>query len=107
MSHHPPVTAFYAENKRARVYVNGHCGQKTKFSGTAIKVEQTGRIFVYIEAYKEEYAISLPELYLRGLLTGTPFVEVTGETVIVGTNGLAANLKFLAKPWFSGEYDLL
>jgi len=87
--------------------LNGHCGQKTKFSGTAIQVEQTGCLFIYVKKYNEEYALSLPELYLRGIMTGAPFVELTGETLVVcSAHKIAAKLLFLAKPWFSGEYNL-
>lgn len=65
-------------------------------------------MFVYVEKYNEEYAISLPELYLRGIVTGAPFVEITGETLIVCSNHqIAAKLRFIPKPWFSGEYNLV
>lgn len=63
---------------------------------------------MYIEKYNEEYAISLPELYLRGIVTGAPFVELTGETLIVcSLHQIAAKLRFIPKPWFSGEYNLV
>lgn len=108
MSHHPPVAAFYLRNKTAGVHLNGHCGQKTKFTGTSIQVEQTGCLFVYIDKYNEEYAISLPELYLRGIVSGSPFVELTGETLIVSSSHkIAAKIRFIPKPWFSGEYNLV
>lgn len=92
-------------NEKAGVHISGSSGQHTRFTGTAIKAEQTGRIFVYLPALDEEYVITLPELHVRGLLTGSPFVELTGEVVIIGTNGIGARLKFTPKPWFSGEYD--
>lgn len=108
MSHHPPVAAFYMKNERAQVHLNGHCGQKTKFTGTSIQVEQTGCLFVYVEKYNEEYAISLPELFLRGIVSGAPFVELTGETLIVSSSHkIAAKIRFIPKPWFSGEYNLV
>lgn len=108
MSHHPPVAAFYLRNNKAGVHLNGHCGQKTKFTGTSIQVEQTGCLFIFIEKYNEEYAISLPELYLRGIVSGAPFVELTGETLIVSSSHkIAAKIRFIPKPWFSGEYNLV
>lgn len=107
VSHHPPITGFYLRNEKAGVHISGSSGQHTKFTGTAIKVEQTGRIFVYLPKLDEEYVITLPELHVRGLLTGGPFVELTGEVVIIGTNGFGARLKFTPKPWFSGEYDTM
>lgn len=102
------MAAFQLANKQAGVYLNGHCGQKTKFSGTAIQVEQTGCLFVFVEKYGEEYAISLPELYLRGLVTGAPFVEITGECLVVcSRHDYAAKIRFIPKPWFSGSYNLV
>ncbi len=106
--HHPPVAAFHLTNEKAGVYLNGHCGQKTRFTGTAIQVEQTGCLFIYVQKYNEEYAISLPELYLRGIVTGAPFVELTGETLIVCSgHKIATKIRFIPKPWFSGEYNLV
>lgn len=102
------MAAFQLANAQAGVYLNGHCGQRTKFTGTAIQVEQTGCLFVFLQSWGEEYAISLPELYLRGLVTGTPFVEITGETLVVcSKHPVAARIRFLPKPWFSGEYNLV
>ena len=99
------MTGFYLKNDKAGVHINGYSGQKTSFTGTAIRAEQTGRFFIYLPHHNEEYMITLPELHVRGILTGSTFVELTGETVIVCTNGLGAKLKFIPKPWFSGEYD--
>lgn len=105
VSHHPPVTGFYLANKKAGVYISGSNGQQTSLAGTAIRVDQLGRIFVYLDPFDEEYMITLPQLHVRGLLTGSPFVELTGEVVIIGTTGIGGRLKFIPKPWFSGEYD--
>jgi hypothetical protein len=40
VSHHPPVTAFFAEIPSAGVSLCGHYGQKSKFKGTYINVIQ-------------------------------------------------------------------
>lgn len=42
VSHHPPITAYYMENKQAGVSLNGHSGQKTSFSGGSI-IGERGR----------------------------------------------------------------
>ena len=110
VSHHPPVTAFYFRNEKAGVYLNGHCGQKTRFAITAaaIKVEQTGNIALYIEKYGEEYVISYPELHLRGLVTGNMFVDLNGTVSIAcSSSGLEAKIEFLQKPWIGGEYHVI
>jgi hypothetical protein len=94
VSHHPPVSAFYLANQRAGVHVNGFSGQATNFTGTGIRYRQPGRVFLYLERHDEEYCITLPELEINGLLTGRPFVEITGEIDVTSTTQWAAHLKF-------------
>lgn len=136
--HHPPISAFYFKTKDDQLHVNGYSGQKTAFTGTAIKVTQEGLITMNLfikkdknsnnsnnsnnnfnrdridkkenlnENIKEEYQITLPELHIRGLLIGMPFLEITGETTIFcPQTGWKCHLKFLPKPWFTGEYDFV
>ena len=40
VSHHPPITAYFLENAKACVSVEGHSGQKTSISGRASLVMQ-------------------------------------------------------------------
>ena len=105
VSHHPPTTAFYLRNKTAGVHVNAFSTQKTRFLGTSIKADQHGNVFVYLEKFKEEYMLSLPEIYVRGILTGAPFIELTGDVAMVSSSGFGVKMRFIPKPWFSGEYD--
>lgn len=84
--------------------VSGYCGQKTKFKGTSIRVEQYGLCLVRVLNHQEEYTISLPELHMRGLLTGRIFVEITGDVFIKSNKGYEACLKFIPKPWLGGCY---
>lgn len=84
--------------------VIGYSGQKTKFKGASIRVEQYGLCTIRIPTYKEEYQISLPELHMRGLLSGKIFVEITGNVHIKSNKNYEAELKFISKPWFGGQY---
>lgn len=105
VSHHPPTTAFYLRNKTAGVHVNTFSTQKTRFMGTYIKAEQQGNVFVYLDKFDEEYMITLPDIYVRGLLTGAPFIELCGDVAFVSSSGFGVKMRFVPKPWFSGEYD--
>ncbi|KNE73255.1 hypothetical protein AMAG_17431 [Allomyces macrogynus ATCC 38327] len=109
VSHHPPVGAFYLDNAHQNIFLNGHCGQKTKFKTTSIKVEQTGRAVLTVHPPNgevDEYFITLPELVLRGLLTGQLFVELTGTSTITSSSGYLASFEYLPKPWFGGDYHV-
>jgi hypothetical protein len=98
------MSAYYFESKELNMCVSGYSGQKTKFKGTSIRVEQYGLCRVRVLKHQEEYSILLPELHMRGLLTGRIFVEVTGDVHIKSNKGYGAYLKFIPKPWFGGRY---
>lgn len=105
VSHHPPTTAFYLRNQTAGVHVNTFSTQKTRFLGTSIRAEQHGNVFLYVEKFEEEYMLTLPEIYVRGILTGAPFIELCGDVAMVSSSGYGVKMRFIPKPWFSGEYD--
>lgn len=107
VSHHPPISAFFFQNPQANVLLNGHCGQKTKFTGTSLKVKQEGSALLFLRNRNEEYRFDFPELVLHGLLTGSPYLEIIGNTTITCTSGIGARIQFLPKPWFSGEYNVV
>ena len=90
VSHHPPIkcaatlaseltcSAYYIENKAAKVSLQGHCAQKTSFSGKSINVKQVGHAIMRItlpDGKVESYLCTLPKLRIEGLLFGSPSVE--------------------------------
>ncbi|CEJ04458.1 hypothetical protein RMCBS344292_18419 [Rhizopus microsporus] len=103
--HHPPISAFYLEDEKAGVSLNGHTGQKSKFKGTSIRVEQVGRAVLYLKQYDEQYMLDFPDILIRGVLTGGAFIELGGVCTIVGSNNTKATIEFVPKPWFGGEYN--
>ncbi|KAL0096397.1 hypothetical protein J3Q64DRAFT_1669198 [Phycomyces blakesleeanus] len=103
--HHPPISAFYLEDEKAGVSLNGHCGQKSKFKGTSIKIEQVGRAVLYVKPWNEQYLIDFPDLMIRGVFTGAAFIELSGACTIMCTNGAKSVIEFVPKPWFGGEYN--
>ncbi len=105
VSHHPPTTAFYLANEKAGVFVNAFSTQKTRLQVPSIRVEQQGNVFVYVREHQEEYMITMPQLYVRGLMTGATFLEICGDVSIVSSAGFGAKMRFIPKPWFNGEYD--
>ncbi|CDS09367.1 hypothetical protein LRAMOSA10727 [Lichtheimia ramosa] len=104
--HHPPISAFYLQDEKAGVSLNGHCGQKSRFKGTSIKVEQVGRAVLYVKKYDEQYVIDFPDLMIRGFLTGAAYLELSGVCTIACSNGVTnTTIEFVPKPWFGGEHN--
>ncbi|KAE8217697.1 hypothetical protein CF319_g8273 [Tilletia indica] len=107
VSHHPPITAFHIHNAKAGITFQGHCAQKTSFSGKAIQVRQIGHgklTFTPNGASEPEtYILTLPHLVIEGLLFGSPYVELAQSSHIVSSSGYAAKIDYSGKGYFSGK----
>jgi archaellin len=95
---------FHLENKKAGVILEGHCGQKSRFAMPAgIDVSQTGHAILTVPQFNEHYLITLPNLNIRGMVTGRPSVELSGTTYIVSSAGQMTTIEYSTKGYFSGE----
>jgi len=106
VSHHPPITAYHVENKKAGVSLEGHSGQKTSFTGRTITVKQTGHAVLRVqnkEGTEDLYLITLPHLVIEGLLWGAPYVELSGTSYIASSTGYLAKIDYSGKGYFSGK----
>ncbi|KAK0558974.1 Oxysterol-binding protein 4 [Tilletia horrida] len=107
VSHHPPITAFWINNAQAGVTFQGHCAQKTSFSGRSIQVRQIGhgKLTFRVPGTNEleTYIITLPHLIIEGLLFGSPYVELAQASHIVSSSGYAAKIEYSGRGYFSGK----
>ena len=104
VSHHPPITAYYIENKTRGLRLQGHNAQKTSFSGGAIIVKQIGHAILTVDladGQKEEFLITLPRLRIDGLWYGSPYIELSDTTKIQSSSGwLSTVCLFLVRMFF-------
>ncbi|CAG5121302.1 unnamed protein product, partial [Candidula unifasciata] len=63
VSHHPPISAFYAENYSKRISLDGYIWTKSKFLGLSIGVHMIGECVLSVLDYDEEYTLSFPSGY--------------------------------------------
>ncbi|KAG0145184.1 hypothetical protein CROQUDRAFT_79070 [Cronartium quercuum f. sp. fusiforme G11] len=106
VSHHPPVSAYFLLNAKSRVSYQGHCAQKTSFSGKSVIVKQVGHGILRItlpDDTVESYLITLPKLRIEGLLLGSPYVELTESSHIQSSTGYHALIEYKGKGYFSGK----
>ncbi|WWD21854.1 hypothetical protein CI109_106342 [Kwoniella shandongensis] len=107
VSHHPPITAYYIENKKAGVKLQGHSGQKTAFTGTAINVKQSGHAVLTVTPKnggpEEKYLITLPKLRIEGIIWGSPYIELTDSNAIQSSTGYTAQIDYKGKGYFTGK----
>ncbi|XP_051564843.1 oxysterol-binding protein-related protein 11-like isoform X2 [Myxocyprinus asiaticus] len=103
VSHHPPVSGFYAECPERQMCVNTHVWTKSKFMGMSIGVSMIGEGNLHLLEHGEEYTFSLPSAYARSILT-VPWVELGGKVnVNCAKTGYSAVITFQTKPFYGGK----
>ncbi|XP_056390858.1 oxysterol-binding protein-related protein 11 isoform X2 [Hyla sarda] len=103
VSHHPPVSGFYAECPERKMCVNTHVWTKSKFMGMSIGVTMVGEGVLHLLEYDEEYTFTLPCAYARSILT-VPWVELGGKVnVNCPKTGYSATVTFQTKPFYGGK----
>jgi oxysterol-binding protein-related protein 9/10/11 len=106
VSHHPPVTAYSIWNNKHGVRLQGYNAQKASF-GRTINVRQVGHAILHIDAYDEDYLVTLPSLHIESLLSGAPFVELNKSSYIVASSGYTARIDYSGRGWVSGNKNTL
>ncbi|XP_067358871.1 oxysterol-binding protein-related protein 11-like isoform X4 [Channa argus] len=103
VSHHPPVSGFYAECQERRMCVNTHVWTKSKFMGMSIGVSMIGEGCLHLLEHEEEYTFTLPCAYARSILT-VPWVELGGKiNIACAKSGYSAAITFQTKPFYGGK----
>ena len=99
VSHHPPVTACYLWNDKAGISAEGYTRQEITFTGS-VNIQQIGHAILHIDNYDEDYLIPLPNIKVKGILTGGPYPELTEPCTIVSSSGYLAEIDFSGKGYF-------
>uniref|UniRef100_A0A8R1HN36 Oxysterol-binding protein n=2 Tax=Caenorhabditis japonica TaxID=281687 RepID=A0A8R1HN36_CAEJA len=104
VSHHPPISAFYAEMPSEGISFNAHIYTKSSFLGLSIGVASIGEGILTLHNYgDEQYTITFPSGYGRSIMS-TPWFEFGGKVkVACEKTGYYADIEFLTKPFFGGK----
>jgi len=109
VSHHPPISALYGSNRKEGYVISGSLHPRSKFLGTSAASILEGEAAVtFIGLDGEEYTITFPSFYARGILFGTLLMEMCGTVNInCAKTGLKTEIEFKAKPFWGGEYNVI
>ncbi|XP_025832138.1 oxysterol-binding protein-related protein 9 [Agrilus planipennis] len=103
VSHHPPISAFYAEHYQKKISFNAHIYTKSKFLGLSVCVYNIGEGVISLLEYDEEYTVTFPNGYGRSILT-VPWIELGGNvTIKCPKTGYQCNIDFLTKPFYGNK----
>ncbi|KAI9034314.1 hypothetical protein DFJ74DRAFT_648862 [Hyaloraphidium curvatum] len=107
-SHHPPMSSFYYAQPANHIQIQGELSPRSKFLGnSAATIMQGGSTISFPGKWDgEEYEISMPNVYARGILFGTMYLELGDQVVIrCAKTDLVAEVEFTVKGFFSGTYN--
>ncbi|KAI6217607.1 Oxysterol-binding protein-related protein 9 [Aphelenchoides besseyi] len=103
VSHHPPVSAFYAEHPASKISLAAHIWTQSSFLGLSIGVANVGNAKLTLQEFNETYTITFPNGYGRSIL-GKPWVELGGKVEVrCPETGYHAEIEFQTKPIFGGK----
>lgn len=103
VSHHPPVSAFYAEHAAKGIACCAHIWTKSKYLGMSIGVHNVGQGCIMFLRHDEEYVVNFPSGYGRSIFT-VPWIELGGNVEITcHKTGYNALIQFHTKPLIGGK----
>ncbi|XP_077995083.1 oxysterol-binding protein-related protein 8-like isoform X2 [Glandiceps talaboti] len=99
VSHHPPISAFYVSNRRDGFCISGSILAKSKFYGNSIAAILDGTAKLSMITRGEDYLITMPYAYCKGILYGTLTMEYGGKIAIeCEKTGYKVDMEFKLKP---------
>ena len=93
VSHHPPCTAMHLVDEENGVRADGYARVEMGFNG-AVDIKQVGHAVMHIDRYDEDYLIPLPNVRVKGFMSGKMYPEINETQNIIGSNGYISELKF-------------
>jgi len=108
VSHHPPVSGIYLENRPHNITLNAQVWTKSKFLGNSAASINVGECHVHLCNRGEVYSFTFPTAYACGLFIGKLRMELGGKIEIkCPQSGFVCELEFITKPMIGGDYNCI
>ncbi|KDN45068.1 Oxysterol-binding protein [Tilletiaria anomala UBC 951] len=110
VSHHPPISAYFYCSPENNMLVYGELKPKSRFLGNSAATIMQGesRIALLDRPEDNEYVIGMPNIYARGILFGKMVLELGDHSKVENpTTGMACDIEFKTKGYFSGTYNAI
>jgi len=103
VSHHPPISSFYATNRQDGFTISGTILAKSKFYGNSTSAILDGVVTLSLLARGEDYVMTIPYAHCKGILMGTMTMELGGKVNIsCEKTGYNTELEFKLRPFLGG-----
>jgi len=108
ISHHPPISCWFFASPENDTIISGDFKPKSKFLGNSAATLLHGDTKIYFPSLDEQYTLTSPNVYARGILFGTMLMELGDSTTITcKKNDLMCELEFKVKGYFGGTYNAI
>ncbi|KAJ3026958.1 UNVERIFIED_CONTAM: hypothetical protein HDU68_004746 [Siphonaria sp. JEL0065] len=106
VSHHPPISTYAYINPHHQFHISGDLRPKSRFLGNSAATLMHGSTRIKLKPKGgnefEEYTISFPNMYARGILFGTMYTELgDSATITCEETDLSVTLEFKTRGVFS------
>ncbi|EPX70976.1 oxysterol binding protein [Schizosaccharomyces octosporus yFS286] len=106
VSHHPPISAYFYYCPQYKIRVDGVLKPRSRFLGNSAASIMEGVATMKFLERNEEYILTQPNMYARGILFGKMRIELGDHvTVRCPNTDLAADIEFKVKGFISGTYN--
>ncbi|EPY50622.1 oxysterol binding protein [Schizosaccharomyces cryophilus OY26] len=106
VSHHPPISAYFYYCPQYKVRIDGVLKPRSRFLGNSAASIMEGVASIKFLEQNEEYLLTQPNMYARGILFGKMRIELGDHvTVRCPDTDLAADIEFKVKGFISGTYN--
>merc|ERR1719509_182140 len=103
VSHHPPISSFYATNRQDGFTISGTILAKSKFYGNSTSAILMGVCTLSLIGRGEEYVMTMPYAHCKGILMGTMTMELGGKVQIsCEKTGYNTEMEFKLRPFLGG-----
>ena len=86
VSHHPAISAYYAERDGWNIYANTNAKIKFIITGR-LEVDALGRTYITYSNFNDVNVFTKPRVITRNLIIGTIDIDVEGKFEVVNENG--------------------
>ncbi|XKL68684.1 hypothetical protein PGB90_006453 [Kerria lacca] len=102
VSHHPPISAFHAENE---IFIfRGSIYPKLKFWGKSVEIQPEGTVTAELKNWAEVYTWSNVTCSVHNVVVGKLWIEQSGTMEIINhQTGHKAVLNFKPAGWFNKD----
>jgi len=82
VSHHPPISACYAEGNGYKFYTNSNAKSKFNLLSASLDIIAVGKVFVNFSNFNETISYSKPKAIVKNLIHGKMKLECGGSFIV-------------------------